>query len=106
MYLAACNARHAAARVRAGKVGKIIDMSLEREPRKDVGGGTQEIEKDFGKQGAANEQAFSDLTDRRNEDFIYVLNLSAGILCLLLSLRSKFFELLIVAGAYLSGNAP
>ncbi|KAF8895966.1 major facilitator superfamily domain-containing protein [Infundibulicybe gibba] len=73
MYLAACNARHAAARVRAGKVGKIIDMSLEREPQRGAEGGMREIEKDVGEKDATNEQAFSDLTDMRNEDFIYVL---------------------------------
>ncbi|KAF8869062.1 major facilitator superfamily domain-containing protein [Infundibulicybe gibba] len=72
-YLAACNARHAAARVRAGKVGKLVDMSLEREPQGDVGSGAQQVPKRAGEQSTMNEQAFSDLTDMRNEDFIYVL---------------------------------
>ncbi|KAF8869063.1 MFS general substrate transporter [Infundibulicybe gibba] len=73
MYLAACNARHAAARVRAGKVGKLVDMSLEREPKGDAGGGTQQVAKGVRERDATNDQAFSDLTDMRNEDFIYVL---------------------------------
>jgi hypothetical protein len=59
-YLAFLNNRQAAKRVRLGKVGKIVDASLEEYRR-------------HGEGEAANEKAFDDLTDTKNEDFIYVL---------------------------------
>lgn len=56
-YLAFRNKQQAAIRVRLGKSEKVIDTSLE------VYSGVE----------AANEKSFDDLTDWKNEDFIYVL---------------------------------
>ncbi|KAL0579642.1 hypothetical protein V5O48_002338 [Marasmius crinis-equi] len=69
-YLAYLNKRHEATRVRMGKAGKVVDRSLEAYKAREVG------EKE-GREGEEvnprNDQAFDDLTDLRNEDFIYVL---------------------------------
>ncbi|KAJ8087519.1 hypothetical protein AAF712_006640 [Marasmius tenuissimus] len=63
VYLKYLNQKHEATRLRVGKVGKVIDRSLESYKAVDKG-----------KEGEAkNEQAFDDLTDLKNEDFIYVL---------------------------------
>ncbi|KAI0033575.1 major facilitator superfamily domain-containing protein [Vararia minispora EC-137] len=64
VYLSWLNARHAARRVALGKPAVVIDRSLE----KFRGTRTNADEKD-----ATNDQAFDDLTDLQNEDFIYVL---------------------------------
>ncbi|KAL0061392.1 hypothetical protein AAF712_011793 [Marasmius tenuissimus] len=57
------NKKHEATRIQMGKVGKVVDRSLESYKAADKG-----------KEGEAkNDQAFDDLTDLRNEDFIYVL---------------------------------
>lgn len=58
-YLAFRNRQQAAARVRKGKTGFVVDKSLD--PFTNV------------KDEADNNQAFDDLTDCQNEDFIYVL---------------------------------
>jgi len=55
--LAFRNKQQATIRVRLGKSEKVIDTSLE------VYSGVE----------AANEKSFDDLTDWKNEDFIYVL---------------------------------
>ncbi|KAK1223983.1 hypothetical protein PQX77_013144 [Marasmius sp. AFHP31] len=63
VYLKYLNRKHEATRLQMGKVGKVIDRSLESYKAMDKG-----------KEGEAkNEQAFDDLTDLKNEDFIYVL---------------------------------
>ncbi|KAJ7091201.1 major facilitator superfamily domain-containing protein [Mycena epipterygia] len=77
-YLAFLNKRHAARRVALGKAGNVIDTSLET-----VGEGTRRraaahTEKkgqaaENLHQTAENLQAFDDLSDLVNEDFIYVL---------------------------------
>ncbi|KAK7047851.1 hypothetical protein VNI00_006179 [Paramarasmius palmivorus] len=67
-YLAYLNKRQEAARRRLGKAGKIVDRSLE------VYKARVEGEKEGSEEGeAVNEKAFDDLTDLKNEDFIYVL---------------------------------
>ncbi|KAJ7497757.1 MFS general substrate transporter [Mycena latifolia] len=64
-YLMFLNRRHAARRVAMGKTGALVDASLER--TEDAGDAQRANGADFG----AN--AFDDLTDTANEDFIYVL---------------------------------
>ncbi|KAJ7782319.1 MFS general substrate transporter [Mycena maculata] len=64
-YLALLNRSHAKRRTELGKTGTLVDASLER--TKDAAA-AQEAN---GSQFAAN--AFDDLTDTANEDFIYVL---------------------------------
>ncbi len=62
-FLAFRNKQHAARRVRLGKAAVVIDQSLEEQPHKLQG--TEKV--------ATNEQAFDDLTDTQNEDFIFAL---------------------------------
>ncbi|KAK1223989.1 hypothetical protein PQX77_013125 [Marasmius sp. AFHP31] len=63
VYLTYLNKRHEAARLRVGKIVKVVDRSLELYKARDKR-----------RRGEAqNEQAFDDLTDLKNEDFIYVL---------------------------------
>ncbi|KAJ1305159.1 hypothetical protein OPQ81_000193 [Rhizoctonia solani] len=76
LYLSFLNKQHAAARRRAGKKAEIIDTSLEDSKR--AREAAKENEKlEGGEDGALkrrlNDQAFNDLTDLQNEDFIYVL---------------------------------
>ncbi|EJD48687.1 MFS general substrate transporter [Auricularia subglabra TFB-10046 SS5] len=62
-YLAWLNQRHSKERVRVGKSAVVVDRSLEQYRASDS-------EKDG---NAANDRAFDDVTDLKNEDFIYVL---------------------------------
>ncbi|KAI0700213.1 major facilitator superfamily domain-containing protein [Cytidiella melzeri] len=74
-YLALLNKRHVTARRLAGKAGDVVDTSLETAEdaerlhrlnrEKEVSQGTNPK--------VLNAKAFDDLTDTRNEDFIYVL---------------------------------
>ncbi|KAJ7141322.1 MFS transporter [Mycena epipterygia] len=64
-YLALLNRRQVARRTAMGKTGALVDASLER--TEDAAAAQQANGAQFG----AN--AFDDLTDRANEDFIYVL---------------------------------
>ncbi|CAE7089673.1 unnamed protein product [Rhizoctonia solani] len=76
LYLAFLNKQHAAARRRAGKKAEIIDTSLEDTKRaREVAKQNEESEggEDGGQKRRLNDQAFNDLTDLQNEDFIYVL---------------------------------
>ncbi|KAG8693114.1 hypothetical protein FRC08_009318 [Ceratobasidium sp. 394] len=73
LYLSFKNKQHAAARRRAGKKVVVIDASLEdskaaREAAKKNNTTGEEVVK-----RRLNDQAFNDLTDLQNEDFIYVL---------------------------------
>ncbi|KAI0069712.1 MFS general substrate transporter [Panus rudis PR-1116 ss-1] len=74
-YLAFLNKRHAAKRKRAGKAAVIVDTSLEtaeKSARLQIQ--NEENEKREGADPSKlNSQAFDDLTDLTNEDFIYVL---------------------------------
>ena len=74
-YLSFLNRRHARARHRAGKAVDVVDTSLESAEdaeRLQQLNRQKEIE-----QGAdptvLNAKAFDDITDTKNEDFIYVL---------------------------------
>ncbi|KAG6827967.1 hypothetical protein H0H92_009828, partial [Tricholoma furcatifolium] len=58
-YLAFQNRQHANRRAALGKAANVVDVSLE----KDVDNG----------EAAVNDQAFLDLTDAQNEDFIFAL---------------------------------
>ncbi|KAL0058349.1 hypothetical protein AAF712_014983 [Marasmius tenuissimus] len=63
VYLKYLNKKHEATRLRVGKTVKVVDRSLESYKASDKR-----------RRGEAkNEQAFDDLTDLENEDFIYVL---------------------------------
>ncbi len=64
-YLSFLNRGQAAKRRQLGKAGKVADKSLQKANDYDV---------DENNEGEAkNDQSFDDLTDRQNEDFIYVL---------------------------------
>ncbi|CAE6444321.1 unnamed protein product [Rhizoctonia solani] len=76
LYLAFLNKQHAASRRRAGKKAEVIDTSLEDSKR--ARQAAKENEKPEGDESGGlkrrlNDQAFNDLTDLQNEDFIYVL---------------------------------
>ncbi len=69
------NRKHAKARHRAGKAADIVDTSLES--AKDAER-LQQLNRDKEREEGAdptvlNAKAFDDLTDTKNEDFIYVL---------------------------------
>lgn len=75
-YLTFLNRRNVKRRIAAGKTGAHVDYSLENSSkwakmRADAAaaGGGEEGEKGH----AVNEHAFEDLTDLKNEDFIYSL---------------------------------
>ncbi|QRW07496.1 major facilitator superfamily transporter [Ceratobasidium sp. AG-Ba] len=74
LYLSFLNRKHAAARRRAGKKAVVIDTSLEDSKaaraaaeKNNAGEGEEVLKRRL------NDQAFNDLTDMQNEDFIYVL---------------------------------
>ncbi|KAI0825979.1 major facilitator superfamily domain-containing protein [Irpex lacteus] len=74
-YLSFLNRKHAKARHRAGKAADIVDTSLES--AKDAER-LQQLNRDKEREEGAdptvlNAKAFDDLTDTKNEDFIYVL---------------------------------
>ncbi|KAH7338323.1 MFS general substrate transporter [Rhizoctonia solani] len=76
LYLTFLNKQHAAARRRAGKKVDIIDTSLEDSKRaREAAKQNEKSEggEDGGQKRRLNDQAFNDLTDLQNEDFIYVL---------------------------------
>ncbi|CAE6422410.1 unnamed protein product [Rhizoctonia solani] len=76
LYLTFLNKRHAAARRRAGKKAEVIDTSLEDSKRaREAAKENERAEGDEngGPKRRLNDQAFNDLTDLQNEDFIYVL---------------------------------
>lgn len=65
-YLAFLNKRHEQRRVAAGKDAKVVDHSM-------AAVGTVEVDKEgVPVQQVANDNAFKDLTDWMNEDFVYV----------------------------------
>jgi len=67
-YLAFLNKRHSNRRVALGKPAKVIDTSLDK-----VSEGKRRADNANEGQEAENLQAFDDLSDLVNEDFIYVL---------------------------------
>lgn len=66
-FLAWRNRQHSSIRASLGKVADIKDVSLEKQTH------WNPSEAGAGGNIASNNQAFHDLTDTQNEDFIYVL---------------------------------
>ncbi|KAG8789541.1 hypothetical protein FRC12_013390 [Ceratobasidium sp. 428] len=74
LYLSFMNKQHAAARRRAGKKAVVIDTSLENSKEaREAAEKNNMIEGEKAVKRRLNDQAFNDLTDLQNEDFIYVL---------------------------------
>ncbi|KAG9120726.1 hypothetical protein FRC07_003662 [Ceratobasidium sp. 392] len=74
LYLSFMNKQHAAARRRAGKKVVVIDTSLEdSKAAREAAEKNNTVEGDEVVKRRLNDQAFNDLTDLQNEDFIYVL---------------------------------
>ena len=70
IYLAFLNKRHAKRRVELGKLGQKVDLSMEGKR-----GLATHLDGGFSEEQAAvqgGENAFDDMTDLKNEDFIYV----------------------------------
>lgn len=71
LYITYLNKKHAAARERMGKSAHIVDLSMAKGSRLADKGA---LEGEDGKVGAGvGDKAFEDVTDLKNEDFIYVL---------------------------------
>jgi hypothetical protein len=58
-FLAFRNRQHAAIRASLGKTANVVDTSLEKHTDNEI--------------AARNDQAFHDLTDSQNEDFLFAL---------------------------------
>lgn len=75
-YLTFLNKRNAKRRIAAGKTGRHVDYSLENSSKwakmKSDAAASAALE-ESGKGHVVNEHAFEDLTDLKNEDFIYSL---------------------------------
>ena len=63
------NRRHSAERVRMGKAANVVDLSMENAKAL---GKHEEAVNDGETAGGVGDKAFDDVTDLRNEDFIYV----------------------------------
>ena len=63
------NRNHAVARERLGKSAKVVDLSMEH---KSVLTAHDEDVNDVTAAGGVGHKAFDDITDLKNEDFIYV----------------------------------
>ncbi|EMC94539.1 hypothetical protein BAUCODRAFT_73468 [Baudoinia panamericana UAMH 10762] len=63
------NQKHAAERVRLGKAAKVVDLSMEDKKALEK---HDEAVNDTHQTGGVGEKGFDDLTDLKNEDFIYV----------------------------------
>lgn len=68
-YIRVLNGWQEAARARAGKAAKVLDLSMEGQRRLAARG---ETVNDVKLAGGVGEKAFDDVTDRMNEDFVYV----------------------------------
>ena len=68
-YVRILNAKHAATRVQVGKSAKVIDLSMEN---KRTLVAQNETVNDGAEAGGVGQLAFDDITDLKNEDFIYV----------------------------------
>lgn len=70
-YITLLNKKHAAARERMGKSAHIVDLSMAKSSKLADKEGVMLNE---GKAaGGVGDKAFEDVTDLKNEDFIYVL---------------------------------
>ena len=65
-YLTILNKKHEQQRVAAGKDAKVVDHSMNEV------GAAQTDKEGMPVQQVANDNAFKDLTDWQNEDFVYV----------------------------------
>lgn len=63
------NRKHEAARERLGKSAKVVDLSMEH---KTTLAAYNEVVNDSTGVGGVGDKAFDDITDLKNEDFIYV----------------------------------
>lgn len=63
------NKKHAADRERVGKSAKVVDLSMESRKALEQ---HEEAVNDSQLAGGVGEKAFDDVTDLKNEDFIYV----------------------------------
>jgi MFS family permease len=66
-WITILNRKHAARRVELGKSAKVVDLSMASDKDMRNGGETPN-----GDDGGVGEKAFDDITDLKNEDFIYV----------------------------------
>ncbi|WWC88220.1 uncharacterized protein L201_003125 [Kwoniella dendrophila CBS 6074] len=77
LYLAMLNRRNVQRRIAKGKTGAHVDLSLEKSSKwqelRERQRADQAAEGHVETEGAYNDQAFMDLTDLQNEDFIYSL---------------------------------
>ena len=71
LYITYLNKKHAAARERMGKSAHVVDLSMAKSSKLAGEGG---VAMNDGKAaGGVGDKAFDDVTDLKNEDFIYVL---------------------------------
>jgi hypothetical protein len=71
LYITYLNKRHAAARERVGKSAHVVDLSMAKSSKL---AGEDGVAMNDGKAaGGVGDKAFDDVTDLKNEDFIYVL---------------------------------
>lgn len=68
LYITFLNKRHAAARERMGKSARVVDLSMATSSKLDA-----DSVNDGKAAGGVGDKAFDDVTDLKNEDFIYVL---------------------------------
>jgi hypothetical protein len=69
LYITYLNRRHASARERMGKSAHIVDLSMAKSSKL----AAEDAINDGKAAGGVGEKAFDDVTDLKNEDFIYVL---------------------------------
>lgn len=67
LYVTVLNKKHAARRVELGKAAEVVDLSMEESKALKEKGETMNAE-----HGGLGEKAFDDVTDLKNEDFIYL----------------------------------
>lgn len=66
-WITILNRKHGAARERLGKAAKIVDLSMETSRQMADAGETANVS-----EGGVGDKAFDDITDVKNEDFIYL----------------------------------
>lgn len=72
LYLVFLNKRQAKKREQLGKSAQIIDESMLAKNKIESGKTIETEEASGGPDAAANNKGFSDLTDLKNEDFVFV----------------------------------
>lgn len=71
LYITYLNKRHAAARERMGKSARVVDLSMAKSSK--LASEDDTAVNDGKAAGGVGDKAFDDVTDLKNEDFIYVL---------------------------------